>query len=187
MVNLDYRLSHSSNFTKDSLKYIIERPTEPKASEMSDKLCLELNTAKFEGNRVTSAGQWEKICASAGLLVNVNNSGIDLQICSSLSSINSCKALVILDSFNTCKRFIKKAVNAESGIVEMMSLLGCNSIVHNTWSLPPSVAVEGVGVLWKHLAAGQSMAGAVYKWRQSLRPVFALAVQHYGLAFTRIA
>jgi hypothetical protein len=187
MVSLDYRLSHSSNFTKDTLKYIIEKPAEPKASELSDKLCNELNTAKFDGNRVTSAGQWEKICSSAGLLVNVQNSGIDLQICSSLSSVNSCKALLVLDSFNTLKRYMKKTVPAESGIVEMMSLLGCNSIIHNTWSLPPALACEGVSHIWKYLSTGQSLGGAVYKWKQGLRPVFALSIQQYGLPFLRIA
>lgn len=187
LVTLDYRLSHSSNFGKDSLKYVIESPIDPKSADLSDKLSIELNTSKFEGNRFTSAGQWEKICSSAGLMINIQNSGIDLQICSSLSSVNCCKSLITLDSFNTQKRYMKKSVSAESGIVEFMTLLGCNSVIHNTWSLPPFLAVEGVGKLWKSLVTGQTMAGALYKWKQGLRPVFALSVQHYGLPFIRLA
>lgn len=187
IVNLDYRQAHTSNFTKDTLKYIIERPIEPKSAEFSDKLAQELISAKFEGNRVTSSGQWEKICSQSSLMINFMNAGVDLQSCSSLSSSPCCKGIIALDSFNTLKRFMKKSQSAELGMQEMMTLLGCNTIVHNVWSVSPGNALEVLSALWKNLAAGQSIGGALYKCKQTLRPSFFYSIQHYGLPYVRVA
>lgn len=187
LVNLDYRQAHSLNFTKDTLKYVIEKPLENKSSELSDKLSQELNTAKFEGYRVTSTGQWEKICSQASLLINLQSSGIDLQSCSSLSCISCCRGLIALDSFNTLKKYMKKAVASEPGLNEMMTLLGCNSIIHNTWSISQNVGIECVSALWKSLSTGQSIGGSLYKYKQTLRPAFMFSLQQYGLPYTRIS
>ena len=187
MVNLDYRQAHTANFTKDTLKYIIEKPTEPKSAELSDKLALELNTAKFEGNRVTSSGQWEKLCSQSSLLINFQSGGVDLQSCSSLSSSPCCKGIIALDSFNTLKKYMKKAHSGEAGINEMMTMLGCNTIIHNAWSISPAHALEIINAIWKSLATGQTIGGSLYKCKQTLRPSYFYSIQHYGLPYTRLS
>ena len=186
LISLDYRQVHSANFTKDTLKYVIEKPQEPKSSELSDKLSAELNTAKFEGNRITSSGQWEKLCSMSSLLINFQSSGIDLQSCSSLSSSPCCRGMIALDSFNTLKKYMKKSQSAEPGIHEMMTLLGCNSFIHNIWSINPTAGIEFISALWKNLAAGQTIGGSLYKCKQNLRPINLYSLQHYGLPYVRL-
>ena len=70
---------------------------------------------------------------------------------------------------------------------EMMTLLGCSSIIHNAWSINPVVALELISSIWKSLGSGQSLGASLYKSKQQLRPVYYYALQQYGLPYARIS
>lgn len=187
LINLENRISSSSNLTKDTLKYSIERSLDLKAKEMSDKISQDFTTAKFEGIRQADPGQWEKLCSESSLFINIMTEGIEEQTVTSLSYSPICKCIVNLDRFIVLKKYLKKTKLREKPSFELLSMIGCPSIVGNTFPIPNTTALEFTSGLYKSLATNSSLAGGLYKYKNDTQNLlYKFGIVQYGVPYLRI-
>ncbi|CAG9330246.1 unnamed protein product [Blepharisma stoltei] len=187
LITLDSRLATTSNFTKDTLKFAIERLQDPKTKEISDKLAQDFTTAKFEGIRQADPGQWEKLCSESSLFFNLISEGIEEQTVTSLSSSPCCRCIVNLERFIMLKKYMKKNKAREHPMPELFSMIGCASIVNNTWPILSKNAVEFAAGLWKGLTSNQSVGGAMFRYRNDAANILMkYGIVQYGIPYLRV-
>jgi hypothetical protein len=136
-----------------------------------------------------SPGEWQRICGKSSLFINVASQAISSETILGLSSASSARALILLDRFNTFKRYNRQATGQEEPLAALLTMTGNCSVIVNNWSVEPLTALKTTHFLTEKIATNQPIGLALYNYKQQeeLPDLLKLNFVQYGVPLLKLA